>query len=100
MSDSNNKRGERTERELVNILNRVYGKGNVSKVNSHGNTDPLGIIDIIASREGFPTRFIQVKRSKSEITVNNIKTNMSGMYHRLETISSLNFGFVLIVKVG
>lgn len=60
----NNEKGNRNEREAANILGRVYGSGNVDKVDAYSNTDPLGFIDVLASKQGWPVRFVQVKTNQ------------------------------------
>lgn len=60
-ADTVNQKGERNEREAANILGRVYGKGNVDKVSRYSNNDPLRFIDVIAAKDGWPVRFVQVK---------------------------------------
>lgn len=57
----NNRKGQRNEREAANILARVYGKRNVDKVDAYSNSDPLGFIDVLAVKQGWPVRFVQVK---------------------------------------
>lgn len=54
-------KGERNEREAANILGRVYGRGNVDKVSRYSNNDPLRFIDVLAAKNGWPVRFVQVK---------------------------------------
>lgn len=56
-----NAKGARNEREAADILGRVYGKGNVDKVDAYSNTDPLGFIDVLAAKDPWPVRFVQVK---------------------------------------
>jgi len=60
----NNQKGQRNEREAANILARVYGKGNVDKVDAYSNSDPLGFVDVLASKENWPVRFVQVKTNQ------------------------------------
>lgn len=58
---TNHEKGERNEREAANILARVYGKGNVDKVSRYSNNDPLRFIDVLAAKDPYPVRFVQVK---------------------------------------
>lgn len=58
---TSNEKGERNEREAANILARVYGKGNVDKVSRYSNNDPLRFIDVLAAKDPYPVRFVQVK---------------------------------------
>lgn len=53
-------KGNRHENEATSILKRVYGAG-VEKVDAWGNHDPFGFVDVIAIKEGWPVKFIQVK---------------------------------------
>lgn len=57
-------KGGRTEREARDIIGRVYGSGNVDKVHRFTNNDPLGFIDVLAAKEGYPVRFVQVKSNR------------------------------------
>jgi len=59
--ETNHEKGNRNETEARNLLARVYGKGNVDKVDAASNSDPLGFIDILAAKDPFPVRFVQVK---------------------------------------
>lgn len=61
---SSNKKGERNEREAANILERVYGRGSVDKVDAYSNTDPLRFIDVLAAKDPWPVRFVQVKTNR------------------------------------
>jgi len=54
-------KGERNEREAANILSRVYGRGNVDKVSRYSNNDPLRFLDVLAAKDAWPVRFVQVK---------------------------------------
>lgn len=63
-AESTNEKGARNEREAANILGRVYGKGNVDKVDAYSNTDPLGFIDVLAAKDPWPVRFVQVKTNR------------------------------------
>lgn len=63
MSDHNEK-GARNEREAVHVLERVYGKRHVDRVDCGSGHDPLGLIDILAAKDGFATRFVQVKTNR------------------------------------
>lgn len=55
-------KGDRNEREAANILGRVRGKGNVSKVSSYSNHDPFGIVDVIGVGDDWErVLFVQVK---------------------------------------
>jgi len=58
---TNHEKGERNEREATNILARVYGSGNVDKVSRYSNNDPLRFIDVLAAKDPYPVRFVQVK---------------------------------------
>ena len=58
---TNHEKGQRNEREAVNILARVYGSGNVDKVSRYSNNDPLRFIDVLAAKDPYPVRFVQVK---------------------------------------
>lgn len=62
MSDSKStiEKGNRNENQAKDILKRVYGAG-VEKVNSWGNHDLFGLIDLIAIKPDKPVKFIQVK---------------------------------------
>lgn len=60
-TETTTEKGDRNEREAVRILARIYGIGNVDKVHRYANNDPLGFIDVLAAREGWPVRFVQVK---------------------------------------
>lgn len=53
-------KGNRNENQAKDILKRVYGAG-VEKINSWGNHDPFGFIDLIAIHPDKPVKFIQVK---------------------------------------
>lgn len=56
------KKGQRNEREATNILGRIRGSGNVSKVNSYSNHDPFGFVDIMAIGSYWDKiLFVQVK---------------------------------------
>lgn len=59
-----NRKGSDNENEAARILGRVYGRGNVDKVDAYANTDPLRYIDVIASKTDYPTRFVQVKTNR------------------------------------
>lgn len=55
-------KGDRNEREAANLLGRVRGSGNVSKVNSYSNHDPFGFVDVIGiGSEWEKVLFVQVK---------------------------------------
>lgn len=58
---TNHEKGSRNEREAANILGRVYGKGNVDKVDAYSNHDPLKFVDVLAAKDPYPVRFVQVK---------------------------------------
>lgn len=58
-----NRKGERNEREAVDIIGRVRGSGNVEKVDAYSNTDPFGVADIIAVGDG-RVLFVQVKTNQ------------------------------------
>lgn len=58
------RKGDRNETEARNLLARVYGRGNVDKVDAASNSDPLGFLDILAAKEGWPVRFVQVKTNR------------------------------------
>ncbi|PCR88639.1 hypothetical protein [Natrinema ejinorense] len=64
MSNTTNEKGDRNEREAADILGRVYGKGNVDKVDAYSNTDPLGFVDVLAAKDPWPVRFVQVKTNR------------------------------------
>ncbi|WP_276257196.1 hypothetical protein [Halomontanus rarus] len=61
---STNDKGDRNEREAADILGRVYGKGNVDKVDAYSNSDPLRFIDVLAAKDPWPVRFVQVKTNR------------------------------------
>lgn len=56
-------KGNRNENEAKDILKRVYGAG-VEKVNSWGNHDPFGFVDLIAISSEKRVKFVQVKTNK------------------------------------
>ena len=39
----------------------MYGSGNVDKVDAYSNSDPLGFLDVLAAKDPWPVRFVQVK---------------------------------------
>lgn len=63
-AETTGEKGERNEREAANIIGRVYGSGNVEKVDVYSNSDPFGLVDVMAVREGWPVLFVQVKTNR------------------------------------
>lgn len=57
-------KGERHEREAVNIISAAYGTGGTEKVDVYTNHDPFGLADIIAIRADRPVLLVQVKTNR------------------------------------
>jgi len=73
-------KGERNEREAVNIIGRVRGSGSVERVDAYANHDPFGIADVIAVGTG-KVLLVQVKTNR--FTAED-KTKYRRRVHRLD----------------
>lgn len=63
-TETSTDKGDRNEREAVNIIGRVRGSGNVEKVDARANTDPFTFADIIAIGNDKKILFVQVKTNR------------------------------------
>lgn len=62
--EDTNKKGSRNENEAKNILDRVFGRGGVEKVDAFTNHDPFGFVDVIAIKPDRKVLFVQVKTNQ------------------------------------
>lgn len=82
--NSTTKKGDRNENEAANLLGRIRGSGNVSKVSTFTNHDPFRFADIIAIGSDSDVLFCQVKtNSVSDKELESYKRRMHRLNHTI-----------------